>query len=70
MPIKVCPANIFAKSRIDKLNGRIQKEKISIKIIKSNKIFGTPFGLNKLKKRRPWFKKPKKNKLINMPKAK
>ena len=53
IPIKVCPANILAKSRIDKLKCLITKEKTSVKIMKSNKILGTPLGTKNEKKRKP-----------------
>lgn len=50
---------MFANNRIDKLNGRIKYEIISIKIRKYNKIILlTPLGTKNLKKFKPPFIKP------------
>jgi hypothetical protein len=53
IPIRVCPASIFAKSRIERLKGRIAKEKTSITTMKSNKTFGTFCGTKSLKNFNP-----------------
>ena len=46
----VCPANIFAKSRTDKLKGLIKYDTTSIITRKGIKGFGTPLGTKRLKK--------------------
>ena len=56
---KVCPANILAKRRTDKLIGLIQYDITSIRIIKGNIAKGTPLGINKLKKETPCLRIPK-----------
>lgn len=66
IPINVWPANILANNRIERLKGLIAKEKISIKIIKSSKIFGTPAGTKNLKKFNPEFNNPITIKLIKI----
>ncbi len=47
---KVCPANIFANNRTDKLNGRIKYETNSITTKNGTSGLGTPLGTNNLKK--------------------
>jgi len=45
----VCPANIFAKSRTERLKGLIRYDTTSIITRKGIKGFGTPLGTNRLK---------------------
>jgi hypothetical protein len=46
---RVCPANILAKSRTDKLNGLIKYDTTSIMTRNGIKGFGTPLGTKRLK---------------------
>lgn len=46
---RVCPANIFAKSRTDKLKGLIKYDTTSITTRNGIKGLGTPLGTKRLK---------------------
>jgi len=55
---KICPANIFANSRMAKLNGRIKNDKISITINNGMSHVGMPLGKKIRKNCRPNVRNP------------
>lgn len=55
---RMCPANIFAKSRMLELNGRIRNDKISITINKGSNHIGMFEGKKILKNFTPRFLNP------------
>jgi len=60
MCCKICPDNIFAKSRIHKLKIRAKYETVSKKIKNHEKINDNPLGIKILKKFHLWYKIPTK----------